>query len=54
MLSKIVQMILNFWGAGKYKIIKNKKFYEQLNLQLNISKAKKILKWSPKLTVKKV
>ena len=52
-VEQIVKMILNFWGAGKYKIIKNKKFYEQSNLQLNISKAKKILKWSPKLTIKK-
>ena len=52
-VEQIVKMILNFWGAGKYKIIKNKKFYEQLNLQLNISKAKKILKWTPKLTIKK-
>ena len=46
-------MILNFWGAGKYKVIKNKKFYEQSNLQLNITKAKKILNWTPKLTIKK-
>ena len=52
-VEQIVKMILNFWGAGKYEIIKNKKFYEQLNLQLNISKAKKILKWTPKLTIKK-
>lgn len=52
-VEQIVQMILNFWGAGKYKVIKNKKFYEQSNLQLNITKAKKILKWTPKLTIKK-
>ena len=52
-VEQIVKMILNFWGAGKYVIIKNKKFYEQLNLQLNISKAKKILKWTPKLSIKK-
>ena len=52
-VEQIVKMILNFWGAGKYEIIKNKKFYEQLNLQLNITKAKKILKWTPKLTIKK-
>ena len=34
-------------------IKKNKKikYYEQKNLQLNISKANKILKWSPKLSI---
>ena len=52
-VEQIVKMILNFWGAGKFKITKNKKFYEQLNLQLNITKAKKILKWTPKLTIKR-
>ena len=52
-VEQIVQMILKFWGAGKYKVIKNKKFYEQSNLQLNITKAKKILNWTPKLTIKK-
>jgi CDP-glucose 4,6-dehydratase len=40
-------------GVGKYKITKNKKFYEQVNLQLDISKAKKILKWKPKLSIPK-
>lgn len=50
-VEQIVKLIIKYWGAGKYKVIKNKKFYEQVNLQLNISKAKKILKWKPKLKI---
>ena len=49
----IVKMIINYWGAGKYKITQNKKFYEQVNLQLNVNKAKKVLKWNPKLNISK-
>ena len=29
-----------------------KKYYEQTNLQLDISKSKQKLKWKPKLTIK--
>ena len=42
---QVVNLIINFWGKGKYKIIKKEKFKEQKNLNLNIVKAKKILKW---------
>ena len=35
------------------KIKKQKKFYEQKNLQLDIKKAKKILKWSPTYSIEK-
>ena len=42
MLKSIVEQIIRFWGSGKMKIKKNK-FYEQPNLQLNISKAMKKL-----------
>lgn len=31
--------------------MKNKKYYEQKNLQLNINKAKQKLHWFPKLTI---
>ena len=48
----IVGYIINFWGKGSLKI-KKKNFYEQTNLQLNISKAKKYLKWSPTYNIKK-
>ncbi len=41
----IVRLIINHWGKGKFKIKKNIQFKEQKNLSLNISKAKKILRW---------
>ena len=50
-LKKIVQYIINFWGEGKL-IAKKNNFYEQANLQLNINKAKKYLKWSPTYNIK--
>ena len=49
---QVVNLIINFWGKGKYKIIKKRKFKEQKNLNLNIVKAKKILKWKASLNVK--
>ena len=48
---EIVRKIINFWGDGKVKFNKKKQFYEQENLQLNISKARQKLKWKPKYSV---
>ncbi len=48
----IVETIVNHWGSGKYKIGKSK-FYEQINLQLNIKKSKKYLGWEPTYNIKK-
>ena len=45
-------MIINFWGDGRVKFNKKNQFYEQENLQLNISKAKHKLKWKPNYSVK--
>lgn len=50
-VKKIVQYIIKFWGKGKL-IAKKNNFYEQANLQLNISKAKKYLKWHPTYNIK--
>ena len=50
-VEEVIKKIINFWGAGKYKVKGNNVFYEQENLQLNISKAKKILKWTPTLSI---
>ena len=50
-VEEITHKIVSCWGKGKYKIINKKKFYEQTNLQLNINKSKKFLKWKPKLTI---
>ena len=52
-VEEVIQKIIFNWGDGKYKKINKKKFYEQTNLQLNIQKSKKILKWKPKLSINK-
>ena len=46
-VQKIVKYMIKYWGSGKVKSIKKKKFYEQQNLQLDITKAKNKLNWSP-------
>lgn len=46
-VQKIVKYMIKYWGNGKMKSIKKKKFYEQQNLQLDITKAKIKLNWSP-------
>ena len=48
---KIVKELVKFWGRGKISFKKNQKYYEQTNLQLNIQKAIKILKWQPKYSI---
>jgi CDP-glucose 4,6-dehydratase len=50
---EIVSEIVKFWGKGKISFKKNQKYYEQTNLQLNIEKSIKILKWKPKYTITK-
>ena len=46
----IVKRIVKKWGKGRI-IFKKQKFYEQINLQLNINKSQEILKWKPKLSI---
>ena len=48
----IVTRIVKKWGSGKITY-KKKKYYEQANLQLNIQKSQKNLKWQPKLSIMK-
>ncbi len=50
---EIVNKIVDYWGKGKVRFKKNLKYYEQENLQLNISKSKKFLKWQPKYSINK-
>ena len=50
-VKKIVEYIIEYWGEGKL-VAKKNKFYEQENLQLNITKAKKKLKWMPTYNIK--
>ena len=47
----IVEYIIKFWGSGRLKTKRNN-YYEQENLQLNIKKAKKYLKWNPTYSIK--
>ena len=49
----VVNQIIDDWGDGRVRFYKKKKYYEQENLQLNINKAKKILKWEPCWSIKK-
>ena len=49
---QIVRYMINFWGKGKIKNLKNKNFYEHLNLQIDPAKAKKKLGWSPTYNIK--
>ena len=48
---KIVEYIIRFWGSGSMKVKKNK-LYEQVNLQLNIKRLRKFLKWNPTYNIK--
>ena len=51
-VSQIVKYIINYWGSGKLKELSKNKIYEQENLQLDSSKAIKLLKWSPTYSIK--
>ena len=49
---EIAKFAQGFWGDGEIIFKNQKKFYEQENLQLNITKSKKILNWKPKYSIK--
>jgi len=48
----LVKYIIGFWGKGKIKTVKYNKFYEQQNLQLDSTKAKKKLGWFPTYNIR--
>ena len=48
---KIVKYAIKNWGQGELVVNKKKQPYEQTNLQLNIDKSKKNLKWKPKYKI---
>ncbi len=52
-VKEIVDYIISFWGSGKIRVNRENKFHEQKNLQLDINKVKKRLKWYPTYSVKK-
>ena len=49
----IVKLIIQFWGTGEIKKLKNEKYKEQKNLQINSFKAKKKIKLEYKYSTKK-
>tara|TARA_B100000787_G_C16191771_1_gene297994 strand:- start:1133 stop:2209 length:1077 start_codon:yes stop_codon:yes gene_type:complete len=49
----IVEYMIKFWGKGKIKIFNKNKFHEQQNLQIDSSKAKKLLNWKTSYSTKK-
>ena len=51
-VSQIVKYIIDYWGRGKLKELSKNKVYEQENLQLDSTKAIKILKWFPTYNIK--
>ena len=51
-VKQIVKYIIGFWGKGKIKTVKYSKFYEQQNLQLDSTKAKKKLGWFPTYNIR--
>ena len=50
---KIVEFIIKFWGKGIIKIFNKNKFHEQQNLQIDSTKAKKLLNWKTSYSTKK-
>ena len=50
---EIVKLVIKLWKKSKYKIVKNKKFTEQKNILLNMSKTNKYLKWRAIYNTKK-
>ena len=52
-VKKIVKYITEFWGNGETILLNKYKLHESRNLQLDSSKAKKILKWKILYSAKK-
>ena len=52
-LNQLVVDYYGFWGKGKIKVFNKNKFYEQQNLQIDSSKAKKLLNWNTSYSTKK-
>lgn len=51
-VQKIVKYMINFWGKGKMRTIKNNNFDEPQHLQIDSAKANKKLNWFPTYNVK--
>ena len=51
-VQQIVKYMINFWGKGKIRTIKNNNFIEHQHLQIDATKAKKKLSWFPTYNIK--
>ena len=51
-VKQIVNQVIKCWGSGKLKYYKNRSFFEQYDILLDIRKAKKRLKWFPTYSIK--
>ena len=51
-VKQIVSQVIKYWGSGKLKYYKNRSFFEQYDILLDIRKAKKRLKWFPTYSIK--
>ena len=52
-MKEIAEKFIGLWGTGKYKIEDNSVKKEALYLNLDISKAKRELKWFPRYDINK-
>ena len=51
-VQQVVKYMINFWGKGKIRTIKNNNFIEHQHLQIDATKAKKKLSWFPTYNIK--
>ena len=51
-VQRVVNYMINFWGKGKIRTIKNNNFIEHQLLQIDATKAKKKLSWFPTYNIK--
>ena len=50
-VKELAEAFIGFWGSGKYIIEETRSFSEANYLQLDISKAKRDLKWTPRISI---
>ena len=46
-VEEVVKTVINLWGDGEYKILRDQECHEAMLLKLDISKAYSLLKWKP-------
>ena len=52
-VEELIRILIEYWGKGSYQIGNGtKNFHEAGSLELDTSKSRKLLQWSPKYSVK--